>query len=240
MTLTFLRHLFVQVFYVGGPNQRKDYHLEEGEELFYMRKGDMVLKILENGKFRDLPIKEGDVRIYFSIWNCSFIGICYMCWYFLYLIVIRVNVIIWLILLKVAAMFVWIMLSDLCRPNVIAISSGLFLYFKLYSTNMNHGIQMWNLKLKLKSRHFFRFFFCPVEFPIPLNDLSTPSDWWSSENVSNLKPTDFDISSRKTGSRRQTSSSRGGSTATTSELNSGRSFESSLPLSNAKLVNKII
>jgi 3-hydroxyanthranilate 3,4-dioxygenase len=49
------------VFYVGGPNQRKDYHLEEGEELFFMRKGDMVLKILEAGKFRDVKIKEGDI-----------------------------------------------------------------------------------------------------------------------------------------------------------------------------------
>jgi 3-hydroxyanthranilate 3,4-dioxygenase len=55
------------VFYVGGPNQRKDYHLEEGEEFFFMRKGDMVLKILEAGKFRDLPIKEGDVRPSFFI-----------------------------------------------------------------------------------------------------------------------------------------------------------------------------
>ena len=26
-----------------------------------MKKGDMVLKILEAGKFRDLPIKEGEV-----------------------------------------------------------------------------------------------------------------------------------------------------------------------------------
>ena len=42
------------MFYVGGrkANERKDYHLEEGEELFYMRQGDMCLKILEGGKFR--------------------------------------------------------------------------------------------------------------------------------------------------------------------------------------------
>ena len=47
----------MQVFYVGGrkANERKDYHLEEGEELFYMRQGDMCLKILEGGKFRYLP-----------------------------------------------------------------------------------------------------------------------------------------------------------------------------------------
>ena len=51
----------LKVFYVGGPNQRKDYHLEEGEELFYMRRGDMCLKILQNGKFKDVHIKEGQV-----------------------------------------------------------------------------------------------------------------------------------------------------------------------------------
>ena len=59
-----MRRVFLpQVFYVGGPNQRKDYHLEEGEELFYMKKGDMVLKILEAGIFKDVPIKEGEVLV---------------------------------------------------------------------------------------------------------------------------------------------------------------------------------
>ncbi len=47
---------------MGGPNVRKDYHMEEGEELFFMRKGDMCLKIVEGGKFVDVPIKEGEVR----------------------------------------------------------------------------------------------------------------------------------------------------------------------------------
>lgn len=51
----------LKVFYVGGPNQRKDYHMEEGEEFFYMRKGDMNLKIIEGGKPRDVHIKEGQV-----------------------------------------------------------------------------------------------------------------------------------------------------------------------------------
>ena len=44
---------------MGGrkANERKDYHLEEGEELFYMRQGDMCLKILEGGKFRsEFPV----------------------------------------------------------------------------------------------------------------------------------------------------------------------------------------
>ena len=51
----------LKVFFVGGPNQRKDFHLEEGEELFYMRKGDMSLPIMTNGQFRTVHIKEGDV-----------------------------------------------------------------------------------------------------------------------------------------------------------------------------------
>eukprot|EP00096_Caligus_rogercresseyi_P014727 TRINITY_DN7223_c0_g1_i1.p1 TRINITY_DN7223_c0_g1~~TRINITY_DN7223_c0_g1_i1.p1 ORF type:complete len:299 (+),score=63.02 TRINITY_DN7223_c0_g1_i1:112-1008(+) len=51
----------LKVFYVGGPNQRKDYHLDEGEEFFYMRKGDMCLKILVNNQFKDIKIREGEV-----------------------------------------------------------------------------------------------------------------------------------------------------------------------------------
>ena len=35
--------------------------MEEGEELFYMRKGNMCLKIVQNGKFMDVPIKEGEI-----------------------------------------------------------------------------------------------------------------------------------------------------------------------------------
>lgn len=51
----------LKVFYVGGPNQRKDFHLEEGEEFFYMVKGDMNLITLTNGDFKDVIIKEGEV-----------------------------------------------------------------------------------------------------------------------------------------------------------------------------------
>jgi len=49
-----------KVMIVGGPNSRTDYHIEEGEEWFYMVKGDMVLKIDDGGVFRDVIIKEGE------------------------------------------------------------------------------------------------------------------------------------------------------------------------------------
>ena len=46
---------------VGGPNKRTDYHIDAFEEFFYQIKGDMVLRIQEDGKARDVEIKEGDV-----------------------------------------------------------------------------------------------------------------------------------------------------------------------------------
>lgn len=48
------------VMVVGGPNGRKDYHYEEGEELFYQIKGDIEVKIInEEGNMERIPIKEG-------------------------------------------------------------------------------------------------------------------------------------------------------------------------------------
>lgn len=51
----------LKAFFVGGPNSRKDFHLEAGEEFFYMLKGDMNLVAFERGKFKDIIIKEGEV-----------------------------------------------------------------------------------------------------------------------------------------------------------------------------------
>lgn len=81
----------LKVMFVGGPNIRSDYHLEEGEvrhegpkrtekrrdilvapfltlflcmllqELFYMYRGDMVVKVLVKNEFVDVPIKEGEL-----------------------------------------------------------------------------------------------------------------------------------------------------------------------------------
>lgn len=46
---------------VGGPNQRTDYHDDPFEEFFYQLKGNMVLRLYENGRPRDMPIREGDI-----------------------------------------------------------------------------------------------------------------------------------------------------------------------------------
>lgn len=49
------------VMVVGGPNQRKDYHIEEGEEFFYQIEGDITVRIIEDGKPRDVTIREGEM-----------------------------------------------------------------------------------------------------------------------------------------------------------------------------------
>lgn len=51
------------VMVVGGPNSRKDYHYNETPEFFYQVEGDMVLRIIENGKQVDVSIKEGDIYL---------------------------------------------------------------------------------------------------------------------------------------------------------------------------------
>ncbi len=45
----------------GGPNTRKDFHYNESEELFLQLKGDIKVRIYVDGKFRDVPIKEGEM-----------------------------------------------------------------------------------------------------------------------------------------------------------------------------------
>lgn len=49
------------VMVVGGPNSRTDYHVDESEEFFYQLEGDMLLKLVEDGKIVDLPIREGEI-----------------------------------------------------------------------------------------------------------------------------------------------------------------------------------
>ncbi|MEE2858422.1 MAG: 3-hydroxyanthranilate 3,4-dioxygenase [Candidatus Neomarinimicrobiota bacterium] len=49
------------IMVVGGPNIRKDYHVNKGEEFFYQLEGNMVLRIREKGKPKDIPINEGEI-----------------------------------------------------------------------------------------------------------------------------------------------------------------------------------
>ena len=49
------------VMVVGGPNNRTDYHYNETPELFYQLEGEMVLKVIDNGEFKDIPIKAGEI-----------------------------------------------------------------------------------------------------------------------------------------------------------------------------------
>ena len=46
------------VMVVGGPNGRKDYHWEEGEELFYQLEGDITLRVInEDWQPEDIAIQ---------------------------------------------------------------------------------------------------------------------------------------------------------------------------------------
>lgn len=52
-------HSALKVMVVGGPNQRSDFHLQAGEEYFVQLEGELVLKVVEGGKFRDVAVPAG-------------------------------------------------------------------------------------------------------------------------------------------------------------------------------------
>ena len=58
-----LRQSELIIMVVGGPNARKDYHVDPGEEFFYQLEGDMVVKTVQEGRVVDLPIREGEVLL---------------------------------------------------------------------------------------------------------------------------------------------------------------------------------
>ena len=53
--------LIVQV--VGGPNARTDYHDDPYEEFFYQLRGNMVLRVLDGDRPRDIAIREGEILL---------------------------------------------------------------------------------------------------------------------------------------------------------------------------------
>ena len=51
------------IMVVGGPNARRDFHVDPAEEFFYQLEGDMVLRVVEEGRLRDLPIRAGEILL---------------------------------------------------------------------------------------------------------------------------------------------------------------------------------
>lgn len=49
------------VMFVGGPNTRTDFHLDEGSEFFYQIRGNMELPTVQGGKRKLVKINEGQV-----------------------------------------------------------------------------------------------------------------------------------------------------------------------------------
>ena len=49
------------VMVVGGPNARKDFHYNEGEELFYQLEGTINVKLMVDGKAENMVLTEGDM-----------------------------------------------------------------------------------------------------------------------------------------------------------------------------------
>jgi 3-hydroxyanthranilate 3,4-dioxygenase len=48
---------------VGGPNSRKDYHDDPGDEFFYQLEGDMLLRTMQEGRRVDIPIRSGEMLL---------------------------------------------------------------------------------------------------------------------------------------------------------------------------------
>jgi 3-hydroxyanthranilate 3,4-dioxygenase len=46
---------------VGGPNRRTDYHDDPFEEFFYQLEGNIVLRLIEDGRPREVPIRQGGI-----------------------------------------------------------------------------------------------------------------------------------------------------------------------------------
>lgn len=48
------------VMVIAGPNARNDFHVTNSEEFFHQLKGDIVVRVIEDGAIRDVPVREGE------------------------------------------------------------------------------------------------------------------------------------------------------------------------------------
>ena len=48
---------------VAGPNARKDFHYNETEELFYQLEGDITVVTIQDGRRKEIQVKEGELFI---------------------------------------------------------------------------------------------------------------------------------------------------------------------------------
>jgi 3-hydroxyanthranilate 3,4-dioxygenase len=51
------------IMVVGGPNTRRDYHVDPAEEFFYQLEGDILLKTMQDGHNVDVPIRAGEILL---------------------------------------------------------------------------------------------------------------------------------------------------------------------------------
>jgi 3-hydroxyanthranilate 3,4-dioxygenase len=46
---------------IRGPNARNDFHLDPFDEIFYQLQGDIAVHVMEEGRERVVPVREGEV-----------------------------------------------------------------------------------------------------------------------------------------------------------------------------------
>jgi len=52
------------IMVIGGPNARRDFHIDPGDEFFYQLEGDMVLEYIDGaGKRHREALREGDILL---------------------------------------------------------------------------------------------------------------------------------------------------------------------------------
>lgn len=51
------------VMAVGGPNSRKDFHVDPAEEFFHQIEGNMLLRVVQDDRILDVPIGAGELLL---------------------------------------------------------------------------------------------------------------------------------------------------------------------------------